>query len=339
MGTDLLNWDDEKTSIFLNPRIPLSERQDLENQALKCDFHSHIWLSTSGTTGTKLVALAKSALLTSAREVNRVLNATAKDAWLLSLPTFHVGGLSILARAHLLGAKVHPFYPWHIEGFKEALAGISFLSLVPTQAFDLVQANIAPPKSLKAVFIGGDRLDESLALKAKRLGWPIIPTYGMTECASQVASGSPLTLLPHMQVRVNNQKLSIKSDSLLTGYIKNGTFFDPKVDGWFETEDLAEVHGDVLSIHGRVGEVVKILGEIVSVPLLREKLRSLGAEKHHLVAIEHERRGVELVLKTDAPEAAVGLVEAFNASVLPFQRIQRIERTSIHKTELGKIIY
>src|SRR5207253_1068669 len=67
---------------------------------------------------------------------------------------------------------------------------VTLTSLVPTQVFDLVSANLTAPKNLRAAVIGGGALDPSLYLKARELGWALLPSYGLTECASQVATAS-----------------------------------------------------------------------------------------------------------------------------------------------------
>ena len=63
-----------------------------------------VWLLSSGTQSVdeiKAIALSIEAILQSAKAVNKHLRATAKDRWLLTLPFYHIGGLSIFARAHL----------------------------------------------------------------------------------------------------------------------------------------------------------------------------------------------------------------------------------------------
>ena len=37
---------------------------------------------------------------------------------------------------------------------------------------------------------GGGALDPSLYKQARDLGWPLLPSYGLTECGSQVATAS-----------------------------------------------------------------------------------------------------------------------------------------------------
>src|SRR5947209_7140162 len=97
----------------------------------------HVFVATSGTTGdVKLVALSKDAILASAAAVNVRLGAGRDDVWCCVLPTFHVGGLGIHARAYLSGARVVTMR-WDPQAFVRA--GSTLASLVPAQVHDLVR--------------------------------------------------------------------------------------------------------------------------------------------------------------------------------------------------------
>src|SRR5688500_17581025 len=90
----LIDWTSEESHVLLNPRMPPEEAARL--LTLVIDLRAHVWLATSGTTGTlKLAALSKDALLASAAAVNHHLASDARDVWCCVLPAFHVGGLGI----------------------------------------------------------------------------------------------------------------------------------------------------------------------------------------------------------------------------------------------------
>ena len=85
--------------------MPAEERERLERAVPP--MRGHIFVATSGTSGdVKLVALSKDAILASAAAVNARLGARREDVWCCVLPTFHVGGLGIHARAFLTGSRV-----------------------------------------------------------------------------------------------------------------------------------------------------------------------------------------------------------------------------------------
>ena len=155
-----------------------------------------------------------------------------RDVWAHALPVFHVGGLGILARAHLAGARVVAAIQkrWDPAAFLEAVepSGATLSALVPSQLHDLVEAGLESPPSLRAVVIGGARLEPSLYRAARQRGWPCLPSYGLTETCSQVATASlaslsgdvhpeRLPVLGHAEIRADDdERLSIRAASLLT---------------------------------------------------------------------------------------------------------------------------
>lgn len=326
-----IDWLSDESHVFLNPRMPSEERRRLVSFVTA--LSGHVWLATSGTTGAlKLTALSKDALLVSAAAVNRHLQSDANDVWLCVLPTFHVGGLGIYARAFLSGARI----------VTEGWEGVTLASLVPAQVIDLVGARTVAPRSLRAVVVGGGVLTEDLAAEGRALGWPLLASYGMTECGSQIATARPespeLVFLDHIEARIESDgRLAIRSEALLTGYGTEDGFVDPKVDGWFVTEDLASISGRTLRVEGRSRDFVKIGGESVDLSRLDRILSALGADAA-AVAIPDERLGhvIGLAVAGGDPDA---IVEAFNARVFPFERVRRIIRVAeIPRTPLGKIM-
>ena len=325
-----IDWLSDESHVLLNPRMPAEERARLES--FVTPLPGHLWLATSGTSGAlKLTALSKRAMLASAAAVNRHLRSDANDVWLCVLPTFHVGGLGIYARAFLSGARV----------VTSGWDGVTLASLVPAQVSDLVRDRTPAPPSLRAVVIGGGALASSLYAEARALGWPLLPSYGMTECCSQVATAtreSPeLVLLDHIDARIEEDgRLSLRSEALLTGYATADGFIDPKVEGWFVTEDVASVEGGVLRVEGRRGDFVKIGGESVDLSRLDRILAELGADAA-VVAIPDERLGHVIAVAIAGGDESI--VDAFNARVFPFERARRIIRVpEIPRTPLGKII-
>lgn len=344
----MIDWQSRETHVLLNPRMPAEDRarlQGLVSEAPPLD--AHVWLATSGTTGAlKLTALSKRALLTSAAAVNRHLQAEFGDVWGCVLPTFHVGGLGIHARAWLNGARVVEHMPWSPAGFVELCERerVSLTSLVPTQLSDLVAARLRAPASVRAAVIGGGALAPALYDTAQELGWPVLPSYGMTECCSQVATarpGSPdLVLLDHVEVRTGSDgRLAVRSDALLTGYAIEGEgFVDPRSDGWFVTEDLGTVEDGVLRVVGRRGDFVKIGGESVDLARLDRLLAEIVDPSRAALAVSPDERLGHVIVMAFCDDGALLAVEPFNRRVLPFERIRRTVRVgAIPRTELGKL--
>lgn len=351
-----IDWNSHESVVLLNPRMPDAERVKI-NALLKhtTPFQGHVWLASSGTTSSfKLVGLAKAAILASANAVNDHLQATSTDIWLNPLPDFHVGGLGIWARAYLSRAKVIKCESkWDPIVFHNIATshGITLSALVPTQVFDLVKQKLQAPKSMRAVIVGGGALSESLYKEAKDLGWPLLPSYGMTECASQIATarigeGNVLHVLPHLQVKIDDQsRICVSGASLLTVFLTENGLADPKVDGWYKTSDLGVLDHNQLQMLGRMDDFIKVSGELVSMQRLDEILDQLrlklGTKADTvLVALPDERRGHMIHLAADAEGLEIkALVEEFQLQVLPFEQIQKVHLVdAIPRSALNKVL-
>ena len=356
----MIPWDTPSTEILLNPRMPSDEAMRVRSLIDRAPpLAGHVWLTTSGSTGRlKPVALSKRALLVSAAAVNRHLESDAQDVWLNVLPTFHVGGLGIHARGHLSGARVVAVDAWSVETFMAALAshGVTLTALVPTQVFDIVRAGRTPPPSLRALVVGGGALDERLYRRARDLGWPLLPSYGATECGSQIATADlaslrhevfpPLPLLAHVTARTDpDGRLSIRSDALFTGYATETGLDDPKQDGWWRTDDQGVVADRVISVSGRADDTVKVGGELVNLSVLESKLADVTTTvapdtDAALFAAPDVRLGhvIALAVATTDVHVADRLLQVFNATVLPYERARMVRCVNtIPRTALGKV--
>ena len=346
-------WEEEGTALLLNPRLPGRWRSPALSAELP-DLPNHIWLASSGSSGAfKLVALSRGALEASASAVNAHLEVTGDDCWINPLPLFHVGGLGIVVRAALAGVRCNFFPAWDAHEFVRCAisCGATLSSLVPAQLHDVVVAGLRCPAKLRAVVVGGGALDEALGSRARELGWPVLPSYGLTEAASQVATavpGSPefswLPLLDHFDARVGEDSLlELRGPSLLTGWMlfkEDGTVLweDPKMDGWFRTSDRCELLKGKLRVLGRLDDLVKIRGELVDVAMLERALQARVVSGLVRIDLEHdERNGVALVVVAENARAeteARGAVDLFP----PYARPEFFCVGPVELTPLGKKI-
>lgn len=346
-----IDWLSDETSILFNPRMPHHDQVQAQEliHALP-PLKAHLWLGTSGSSGQiKWVALSKEALLNSAKAVNTHLQSTVHDIWLNSLPIFHVGGLGILARSFLSGASVVACQnQWNAKNFYESLldSHATLTSLVPAQVYDLIHLQMQAPPKLRAVIVGGGALSESIHKRATALNWPLLPSYGLTECGSQVATSKGI--LDHLEVKIDDeQRICVKGSSLLTGYAvqtaSGPQFIDPKCEGWFITEDLGSVANGLLHVHGRKGNFIKIGGESVDVlrleKILEEVKMCLGISQDNiLLAVEDVRLGHVIHLVTTQLDTQE-LVKGYNQKVMPFERIREVRVVSnIPRSPLNKVL-
>lgn len=355
---DALPWQrlaGEMPRLFTNPRAPLADPPaQLPDDALV--------FQTSGSTGEpSLVCLTREAMLANAAAVNAWLGATSQDVWLRVLPEFHVGGQSIHLRAELSGSRVVVDEgKWDAQRFIRLVSeqSVTLTSLVPAQVFDLVAAGLASPPGLRAVFVGGGRLENTLYQKARALGWPVLPSYGMTEASSQVATarlesllsppeigGPSLELLPCWEARVNDTGcFQLRGAPLLSGrMVRTADGWESQRavddDGWFTTNDRVTLAGRILTPLGRSDRVVKVLGELVDLDAIEAALAAAGLppDRGVVIALPDERAGLKPWLVTDFPAAEAILAQA-NEKLPPFARLAGVKLQELPRSPLGKVL-
>jgi O-succinylbenzoic acid--CoA ligase len=151
---------------------------------------------TSGTSGVQKGAiLTHGNHLASAGAWAGVLRPAYSDRWLACLPFHHVAGLAMVLRSSLWAAPLHlapGFDPMAISGAFDD-DGISHCSIVGSTLRRIVEARKArpAPATLRAVLVGGEPTPPEWVRAARRLGLPVMPTYGATETASGVTALEP----------------------------------------------------------------------------------------------------------------------------------------------------
>lgn len=317
-------------------------------------LRDHFILFSSGTTGGDLkgYAVSKKALFANAEAVNNHFSLTKDDVWGLSLPVYHIGGLSVLARAHLLKNKVVDLRKWDPEKWSEQMRDVTVTTIVPTQLYDLVERKITPPKSLRYIVVGGDFLSSELKKRAIEAGWPVIRTFGMSEICSQLAStkspmSDDLDILPIHTVKTDDERLLVKSKSLFTLEFRMGDSFKVSTarelcdkEGFYITKDRADLsHGKFRHL-GRVGDEFKIAGHLINLLGLKDSLGKFLFEKKlfnqmELSLEDDERKGKKLVLITQV-DIDPGLDKELREILHPVKidEIRRIQ--TLVRTDLGK---
>jgi len=160
----------------------------------------------------------------------------------------------------------------------------SHVSLVPVQLARLLDAagDAPPPPSLRAVLLGGAPIPPDLVRRATAAGWPVIPTYGLTETGSGVtalpvdeaatAPGSAGRPLPGVAVRIAQPgadgvgAIEVRTPAAFSGYLGRGAESAAALtaDGWLRTGDLGRLDADArLFVADRRDDVVVSGGENV----------------------------------------------------------------------------
>ena len=299
-------WKDEDLVVMTPDNGGDAER--IFSPDIKGQLREHVLFQTSGSSGAaKWVALSKRALLSSATQVCEHFEVWAGDVWGLCLPIYHVGGFGVLARSYVSGCGVSHFAEkWDASKAVAQMKvdGVTLLSLVPAQVVDIVNAGIKSPATIRAVIVGGGYLTTDLKEKAEALGWKVLPSYGMTETASQVATGDAgdgwIDTISGWDFQLaENGCLKVRGAALLTAYVEEvdgqWSVSDALHDGWFQTKDVVELGEDKIRVVRRADRILKILGELVDVSELEFEISDALKLEVILLEIPDERRGVKLV--------------------------------------------
>ena len=276
-------WLADSSNSSPNPALRAALSIDITQQ-LNLDFTQHSTASalnidpsqgvnailTSGSTGLPKAAVHSLANhIASANGSKSLIDITAKDSWLLSLPLFHIGGLAIANRCALAGASVV------FEDKSMSLATqlsrdkISHLSLVSAQLQTLLDSDNCELSQVKAMLLGGGVISADLLQQLETLNIAAYTSYGMTEMSSQITTGkaradnSSGTVLPKRELKVTDGQIWVKGECLFLGYLTQDSFQRPTdSEGWFYTKDLGHWDENAnLRIDGRADNMFISGGE------------------------------------------------------------------------------
>lgn len=271
-----------KPTVVLSP-----EGWERTDGGVPADRDVALIVHTSGTAGRpKLAQFARSAVDAAVAASALALEATPRDPWLSCLPLAHVGGLLVFLRAVLLGAPVVVHEGFDVQAFA-AEREATFTSLVPTMLARLLDAEVDLTR-YRAILIGGARLPDEQADRAREAGAPVVETYGLTESFGGVIyDGRPL---PGVEMRIDaDGGIELHGPTLMLGYR-----FDVEAtrraltdDGWLRPGDAGEIDGEGrLHVIGRFDDRIntggeKVWPEEVETALRRHpKVREVGVRGH-----------------------------------------------------------
>jgi O-succinylbenzoic acid--CoA ligase len=314
-------------------------------------------IATSGSTGTpKAVMLTPANLDAAASASNERLPLAAGDIWLDCLPLHHIGGISILYRCARAGATVLLH-----EGFDAAAVWrdlqhqpVTHISLVPAMLARLLDCanGSAPPASLRYALLGGAALSRPLFERALATGWPICPTWGMSECAAQAATllqpttnwreGEVGTLLSGFELRIDDTLgIALRGPQVMAGYLNPRQVPGLGLDnGWLTTADLGRIDSaGQLCLLGRADDML-ISGGVKVHPLEVESCLAAcpGVADVAVTALVDPVWGdslVALIVGTADAEAIRDWSCKHLASAQRPRRVLRIER--LPRNLLGKL--
>ena len=229
----------------------------------------HSVIHTSGTGGEpKAVTLTYGNHLWNAVGSGVRIGVSPSDRWLCCMPLHHVGGFAILVRGALYRIAIE-LEPFDADAVAAAVAErrATIVSLVPTMLARLLDAG-APLERLRCALIGGGPLPQALLERALDAGIPVAPTYGLTECASQVAtmppgeaaerpgSAGPPILTTELRIGEDGV-ICVRGPSVAPGEVGE--------DGWLHTRDVGRLDEEgYLYVLGRVDDTIVTGGKNVA---------------------------------------------------------------------------
>jgi O-succinylbenzoic acid--CoA ligase len=268
LAIDIDQW--ELPDLAADPPTGSAEPADIDPEAVQAVVY------TSGTTGRP-----KGAMLTygnhwaSAVASSLNLGHHLDDRWLLVLPMFHVGGLSIVMRGVINGtAAVVP------DAFDEAAVSrildeerITLVSWVSDMLRRVLAVRTVDfPAHLRVALLGGGPVPLPLLQQASQRGLRVVQSYGLTETASQVVALAPEDALSHLgasgrplpgnRIRIApNGEILIRGPSVMKGYLHHPGAL---ADGWLHTGDVGEIDADgMLRVLARREDLIVRGGENV----------------------------------------------------------------------------
>lgn len=227
---------------------------------------------TSGSSGTPKAAVhCLLNHMASAQGSASYIPLKMNHSWLLSLPLFHIGGLAILHRCALAGARIVLRNTAISLAEQLQQSTISHVSLVPTQALQILAQHPKALTQAKALLLGGGMIEPQLIDSLNALNIKAYTSYGMTEMSSQITTakanltghhGRPL---PARQLKLVDGIIWVKGECLFLGYLTpQGVSLPVDDQGWFCTQDKGQLNAKgQLMILGRADNMFISGGENV----------------------------------------------------------------------------
>jgi len=308
-------------------------------------------LFTSGSEGTpKGVVLSHRNILANCQQIAARVDFTPSDIVFNALPLFHSFGMTggmLLPLTHGVRVFLYPS-PLHYRIVPELAYDTNATILFGTDTFLSGYARSGNPYdfySLRYVFAGAEKVrDETRRQWIEKFGLRILEGYGATETAPVLATNTPMhfragtvgRLLPGISWQLQpvdgideGGRLIVAGPNVMKGYLSPSTLgaVDPPAGGWYDTGDICAVDGEgYVRILGRAKRFAKIAGEMVSLGAVEGLAHAIWPEHHHAaVALPDPRKGEQVVLVTDCPDATV-------EALLARAREQRIAEVMVPRT-------
>jgi len=286
-------------------------------------------LFTSGTEGKpKGVVLSHANLVSNARQIFALADGflSERDIVMNPLPAFHSFGLTaglLMPLLHGMKVVLYPS-PLHYKQVPKLIGEMGATFLFATDTFLQGYARAADAgdlKSVRYVVAGAERVKAETRRMWEPYGTTILEGYGCTECSPVLACNTPVAmregsvgrLLPGIEARLEpvegiteGGKLCVRGPNIMAGYLsadRPGQIVPPE-GGWHDTGDIVTLEDGYITIKGRAKRFAKLGGEMVSLAAVETMVAGLWpAHNHVVVSLPDARKGEQLVLVTEKPDA------------------------------------
>jgi fatty-acyl-CoA synthase len=276
-----------------------------------------VLLFTSGTTGEPKAAVLRHANLTSyVMSTVELLGAAEDEAALVSVPPYHIAGLSAVLSSAYGGRRIVYLPAFTAQDWVATAAreGITHAMVVPTmldRILDEMARTGETLPSLRALSYGGGRMPEPVITRALEMLPQVgfVNAYGLTETSSTIALlgaddhwkalasddpavrrrlGSVGRPLPSVTLEIRREDGSVcaageSGEIHVRGDQVSGEYLHRKAidsDGWFATNDGGWLdEAGYLYVEGRLDDIIVRGGENISPGEIEDALRA-----HPLVA-------------------------------------------------------
>lgn len=209
--------------------------------------------------------------------------------------------------------------------------------------------------SIRCWLSGGSRLDPEIARYFRKLGFPLIQGYGLTECGPVVSVqslhdprldsvGKPLfgmEVKVHEPNEAGDGELWVRGPNLMLGYVDEKQTDEVITDGWYNTGDIARlVDGGKIVLTGRSKRLIvteagkNVYPEDIEIMLEKHPL----LKEAGVIELDMEPAAVLAVEGPDEAARAREIVRDYNRRASSHNRITRYAVVDeLPRTPLGKV--
>jgi O-succinylbenzoic acid--CoA ligase len=221
------------------------------------------------------------------------------------MPAHHIAGLQVLIRSMVAGVEpmaIDVSRGFNIDDFARATRELketgerTYTSLAPMQLAKAMDSTngVGALQTYDAILVGGAATNPQLLDSATTLGINIVTTYGSSETAGGCVYDG--VALPGTEIRVAGGRIYLGGPTIAHGYRNapgHEAFAEP---GWFQTSDGGVLEAGVLTVTGRLDNIIdsgglKLHPEVLETAMLKIS----GVDQACVVCTPHPRLGQAIV--------------------------------------------